>query len=126
MDTKRDIKGTIAITVVVIGILIAAWYGFTHRTPAAPAVVEPADSGVITALFQCDGGRAVQASFDNSAGNVRLTLSDGRELTLPHAISADGARYANTDESFVFWNKGNTAFITEIGTTTYSGCVTQQ
>ena len=28
-------------------------------------------------------------------------------------MSGSGARYANKDESFVFWNKGNTAFITE-------------
>ena len=28
-------------------------------------------------------------------------------------ISGSGARYANADESFVFWNKGNTAFVTE-------------
>jgi membrane-bound inhibitor of C-type lysozyme len=28
-------------------------------------------------------------------------------------ISGSGARYANADESIVFWNKGDTAFITE-------------
>jgi len=34
-------------------------------------------------------------------------------------------RYANKDESFVFWNKGDTAFITEgaSGEETYSDCV---
>jgi hypothetical protein len=30
-------------------------------------------------------------------------------------MSASGARYASADESVVFWNKGNTAFITEGG-----------
>jgi membrane-bound inhibitor of C-type lysozyme len=57
--------------------------------------------------------------------SVELTLSDGRRLTLPQARSADGARYANPDESFVFWNVGDTATIQENGTETYSGCVTK-
>ena len=51
-------------------------------------------------------------------------LSDGRKLTLPQALSGSGARYANADDSFVFWNKGYTAFIDERGKPTYSGCTT--
>ncbi len=74
-------------------------------------------------LFTCDGGKSLKAAF--SDGSVRLTLSDGRGLSLPRAISADGGRYANPDESFVFWNVGDTAFIDENGARTYSGCVTR-
>jgi membrane-bound inhibitor of C-type lysozyme len=78
----------------------------------------------ITAVFQCTDGRSMTAVFSDSS--VDLTLSDGRHFSLPRAISASGARYANSDESFVFWNKGDTAFIEENGTTTYSGCATSQ
>jgi membrane-bound inhibitor of C-type lysozyme len=41
-------------------------------------------------------------------------------------MSGSGARYANADETMVFWNKGNTAFITEGSDDkeTYSGCIT--
>jgi hypothetical protein len=56
------------------------------------------------------------------SSSVRLVLSDGRNLTLPQAMSASGARYANKDESIVFWNKGDTAFLEENGRTTYEGC----
>ena len=34
-------------------------------------------------------------------------------MSVPQAMSGSGARYANADESFVFWNKGDDAFITE-------------
>ena len=79
----------------------------------------------IRAVFTCSGGKSINAVFMNGpADQVQLVLSDGRQVTLPHAISADGARYANKDESFVFWNKGNTAFITEKDVTTFDGCVT--
>ena len=46
---------------------------------------------------------------------------------VPQAMSASGARYANKDETFVFWNKGDTAFVTEgkDGKEAYSGCATK-
>jgi membrane-bound inhibitor of C-type lysozyme len=77
------------------------------------------------ATFTCKGGKTIGASF--YADKVELKLSDGRSLSLPQAMSGSGARYANKDESFVFWNKGNTAFITEgaAGEETYSDCVTK-
>ena len=46
-------------------------------------------------------------------GSIALTLSDGRTMTLAQTISADGGRYANADESFVFWDKGNGALVLE-------------
>lgn len=46
-------------------------------------------------------------------GQVHVELSDGRILDLDQTISASGVRYANTDESFVFWSKGNGALILE-------------
>ena len=53
-----------------------------------------------------------------------LVLSDGRKLSVARAVSASGARYATPDESFVFWNKGDTAAVTEKGATTFFSCVT--
>jgi putative hemolysin len=83
--------------------------------------------GTVHALFRCDAGRTLDAVFSNGAQNsVSLVLSDGRALTLPQAMSASGARYANARESLVFWNKGNAAFIDENGKPTYRGCVTQR
>ena len=85
-----------------------------------------AASKPIIARFNCVGGRWIGATFVNGANShVDLVLSDGRKLTLPQAMSGSGARYANADESFVFWNKGDTAFIEESGKTTYDGCRTK-
>jgi membrane-bound inhibitor of C-type lysozyme len=89
---------------------------------AAPALAE---TRVATATFKCQGGKSIKATF--YANSVNLKLSDGRSLTVPQAMSASGARYANKDETFVFWNKGDTAFVTEgkDGKETYSGCATK-
>jgi membrane-bound inhibitor of C-type lysozyme len=82
-----------------------------------------AGTQTIKASFACEAGKKIQAVFVNGdKPSVRLLLSDGRELTLPQVLSGSGARYANADESFVFWNKGRTAFIQEQGKTSYSNC----
>ena len=78
----------------------------------------------VQATFVCDGGKTIGAVFiAGTPERADLQLSDGRRLILPQAISASGARYANSDESVVFWNKGRTAFIEEGGHQTYSGCL---
>lgn len=75
------------------------------------------------ARFACNLGKTIDSYF--YADRVQLMLSDGRSLSLPQALSASGARYADADESIVFWNKGNTAFLTEgePPVDTYSGCI---
>jgi len=76
--------------------------------------------------FLCDSAKTIGAVFyPENDRFVSLELSDGRNLSVPRAISASGARYANTDETFVFWNKGDTAFITEGEDfkETFSGCL---
>jgi membrane-bound inhibitor of C-type lysozyme len=108
------------------GCLIAAGYSWC---PAKKECLRPWEEycTAVTpnpATFLCDGGKVIEATFyplDDKF--VDLELSDGRKISLPHALSASGARYAKADESFVFWNKGDTAFITEGGTTTFDGCV---
>lgn len=93
-----------------------------------PAPVESTDTQTmpesdIQAVFSCAEGKMVFASFSDR--QVTLTLSDKRAYTLPQTISASGARYADEGETFVFWNKGNTAFIQEDGITTFEDCVTE-
>ena len=82
-----------------------------------------AETPIATADFKCADGKSIAATF--YAASVALKLSDGRSMTVPQAMSASGARYAKKDETFVFWNKGDTAFVTEgkDGKETYSGCV---
>jgi putative hemolysin len=91
---------------------------------------------ISSANFLCDSGKSIAASFYRTSstppvipgqppipnGSVSLSFSDGRTMTLNQTISADGGRYANSDESIVFWNKGDTAFVQENGTTTFSNC----
>jgi membrane-bound inhibitor of C-type lysozyme len=91
----------------------------------------------ITANYICNEGKTIEAAFYNGepkvgepgeppipTGRVEIVLSDGRNFNLPQAISASGVRYANQDESFVFWSKGNGALVLENNIEkSYIGCV---
>jgi membrane-bound inhibitor of C-type lysozyme len=120
---------TFMVVGVIVVVLLLAGLVF-YRSGSAPAA--PAEQGSQqnattstekTVTYKCADGKSITATFHlPSDTHVDLVLSDGRTTSVSHAISASGARYANTDESFVFWNKGDTAFIIENGTTTYQGC----
>lgn len=89
----------------------------------------------VVANYNCDGKKTISATFITGeakevvpgempipTGSVQLKLSDGRNMTLNQTISADGGRYANEDESFIFWDKGNSTFVMEGNKTTYQNC----
>jgi membrane-bound inhibitor of C-type lysozyme len=84
-----------------------------------------ADEPVSKVVFGCKDDKTIDATFYTD--RVDLTLSDGRSLSLPQTMSGSGIRYANAGETFVFWSKGDTAFVTEGAdeTETYSDCVTK-
>jgi membrane-bound inhibitor of C-type lysozyme len=125
-------RGLIALIVVIILIGIV-FFVVRGRMPNAASTGQP----VATATFSCNGGKDITAAFYSGSsttstnpaqpptpgGSVQLTLADGRSMTLPQTVSADGARYASADESIVFWNKGNGVTFTENGQPTYMGCI---
>ena len=99
-------------------VLFVGWWVF--RSPAQPEVGgEPLTSvGLV-----CNEGKTIAAEFYQS--QARIKLSDGREMMLPQVQAAEGIRYANADQSFIFWGKGNTAFVSEGPNQdqTYTGCI---
>ena len=98
----------------------------TASVQAAAPAATPAAATRIVAKFACAAGKSIDATVVNGKSNsVQLVLSDRRKMTLPQSVSGSGARYANSAETIVFWNKGNTAFMQERGKTTYADCVTK-
>ena len=117
--------------VIFIGLLIicsGGWYLFSRLQT---------QNKVVSVLYACNGGKIIQAEYYKGSsvlvkpgeppvptGNVRLTFNNEKTMTLPQTLSADGTRYANADESFVFWGKGNGALVLENGEEkNYIGCV---
>ncbi len=81
---------------------------------------------IAKAEFACADNKTIESVFYKNF--VHIETNSLGALYLPQTISASGARYANADESVVFWNKGNTAFITQgdPNNQTYKDCVTSQ
>lgn len=103
----------------------------------AGTALAQAPSPVATVQYGCAEGKSLAAEYFDGptrtapdgrpipGGRVVLTLADGKKLTLPQTLSGSGIRYANTGETFVFWSKGDTAFVEEgpSQTVTYKDCV---
>lgn len=119
-------------------LLVAVAIGVTVAVLRNQNMPSSAQQPVAAVSYICNGGKTVSAEYfqgpDKPAsapdqppvpgGSVQLTLSDGRMLTLAHTVSADGGRYANSDESVVFWDKGNSASITKQDQEkSYTGCI---
>ena len=117
----------LALVVFILALILGFYIGKQYQdvenllqTPVQAATI--VEKPVANVIFVCLQQEAIHAVFYKNL--VKLDLSDGRHLSLAQTISASGARYANSSESFVFWNKGNTAFVTEGATTTYQNCAT--
>ncbi len=118
---------------VVVIIVIIAGIAFALTSGKAPTAPQP----VAVATYVCSGGKTIVASYYDGettsapspdqpptpGGSVALAFDDGSSMKLAQTISADGARYANADESIVFWNKGNGVTFTQNGQQTYMGCL---
>jgi len=131
--TSTTIKEFAIGIVVLIVLLLGFSYFKLHTAPPASTANTP----IAQVTFVCDTGKTIDASFyqgtstpstspdqpPTPGGSVSISLSDGRQMTLPQTISADGTRYANADESFVFWAKGNGAFVMESNNQTYANCI---
>ncbi len=126
------------VIVVVIAFAIVHNYNKNKQAPVVTPVQVTTTEPSATVSYSCDAGKTITAvyyqgestpSADPSqppipGGSVTVTLSDGRTMTLKQTISADGTRYANADESFVFWGKGNGALVLENNQSkSYIGCI---
>ncbi len=112
-----------------------------HRLSAACLMLTSglafAQAPVATVDYRCAEGKSLSAQYFDGptrtapdgrpipGGRVVLTLADGKKLDLPQTLSGSGIRYANQGETFVFWSKGDTAFVEEgpNQTVTYKDCV---
>lgn len=108
----------LVLAALVFGAGVLWWFAFgSHNIEKA--------TPISTVVYQCDEGRFISAAFYEGApapapapgeppvpvGSVELSLDGAASTTLAQTISASGIRYANTDESFVFWSKGDEALV---------------
>ena len=129
MNTRT--KTIIILILVVLAAALAFWRFKTY----SPVSIQP----ITTVSYSCSAGKSITAAYYQGeskpapsegqppipGGSVALTFSDGRvAMTLAQTISADGARYANADESFIFWSKGNGVLVLENNAEkSYVGCI---
>jgi membrane-bound inhibitor of C-type lysozyme len=131
-------KNTILIFLTIIILADAViWYANNKGNISPSPTPSPSPASTIQAAYVCNGGKTIDAIFHKGeqkpvnpgeppipTGSVKIILNDGRNFNLPQTISADGGRYATSDESFIFWSKGDGALVLENNAEkNYKGCV---
>lgn len=122
MDRYENLKGTIAILILILGVSAAIFYAFRGDDSKDGVATTTGQQVTVTGteeLYKCADGKTITALI--SEDSAHLVLSDGRELT----VQRKGERFANDNDSFVFSGAGE-AYIEEGGTSTYKNCVKAQ
>jgi len=128
-NKRTRFSGILAIILYVGTFAFAFYFGEQYgkakaillQFPITNNEIQEDSSDSINATFVCDEGKEIDVLFFED--KAQISLSDGRNFTLLRGISASGARYVNEAETFVFWNKGDTAFIQENDVNTYDNCL---
>jgi hypothetical protein len=114
--------------IVIVAVLV---YALLAKQPTVekPIDIFTPENLMANVIFDCASGISLQAAFYDGpiqaaasadmppipGGKLKLTFTDGRQVVLSQTISADGARYANADESMIFWDKGDEAMFDSTG-----------
>lgn len=120
-------------TLIAIIIIVAVIILFRKKTEIVPvnnntnsqSVVAEENDNVVYAEYS-DGTTTVIATFYNDPkdfknSTVTFTEPSIGNVTLPAAVSGSGARYANSDESVVFWEHQSEATIGKDGKDVFVG-----
>lgn len=120
----------LAATLLLASVLAACNDGPPQKAPSP-------DAPMSTVRYLCQQNKTIVADFYDGkssvgldgrplpGGRVVVQLSDGRKFSLPQTLSGSGIRYADSSGTFVFWSKGDTAFVEEGSsqTVTYRDCM---
>ena len=130
-------KKTIGILIALVVLAAGAALAIRHNGDEDNEGVVTPPKSIHDISYSCKDGKTIHAILNDGVtappatpdgppipgGIADITLSDGRTMTLHQTISADGVRYANADESFVFWTKGTGALVLENNQEkSYIGC----
>lgn len=113
-------KNVASLLLVVILAGIGYYLYATFTADSAPNPVrEQQDVQPMTTLYVTDEGDIIEVTGD--AQTVVLLAPAINAVALTSTVSASGARYANKDESIIFWNKGDEMFVEVEGEILYRG-----
>ncbi len=132
MNNKKTGLSLLAFGILIVFVIV---YLETKKDIAPlPPVAEPTKVNV---FYLCSEDKSIAVTYTigkatknanpnlppTATGSVTIPLAEGKTITLPQTVSADGARFANADESVLFWSKGNSVLFEEKGVQNYKNCI---
>ncbi len=114
--------------IIALFILVAGTQIYTYVTrPPTTTMPTPTPAAQITMgssiaqVIYSDGKNQVKATFNRLDNTVTFTHPTTGTLSLPLAVSGSGTRYANPDETTVFWEHQGEVTLTSNGKQIFVG-----
>ena len=109
----RTLVATLAMVATIAAIALTSMIALSSCSLSAARQENLTVTGGKTITYLCETGEKITARYfalsDKSLEFVKLQMPDGKNYTLPLALSASGARYTD-DRELVWWTKGDSAF----------------
>lgn len=129
---SNSIKITLIILLLIVLVGVSEYFRRPHITGPVDTPVptqqvqreipEKKEPEIKNLSFTCSDDTSGLLTFNIPKKTLTVKMTqDTYNLVL--ATSASGSRYTNEDESFVFWEKGGTAFIERRGDVVHEDCV---
>jgi len=119
------VGGILILVLIGGGFYIFKNYSSSSSKSESEEVASPTNAPLnkIEKNYTCSDDKTIVAIFNNDTDmSADIALSDGTTMNLANIEAASGAKYANKDESVVFWTQGNEAFLEQDGKQTYTDC----
>jgi membrane-bound inhibitor of C-type lysozyme len=108
------INKKVIVLILIIALGVITWMYFSNS-----GIVGRSNENVF--FFSCPDGVEIKIIYGQDAESALLSIK-GKEYKLNQAISASGARYANEDETVIFWEHQGEAMVEMDGEIIYQGC----
>ncbi|MDD3656956.1 MAG: MliC family protein [Atribacterota bacterium] len=115
-------KKTVIILVILFLVIIVAGIDLNSKNELEQKYEESYPGTTDYFVFSCPCGDEIKIRYDNK-NNEAILLFNGQNYILQRVISGSGSRYANDDESIVFWEHQGEVILEIDGEIVAQNCV---
>lgn len=112
-----DKKKIFLVLLIVIALIILGIFSYSYRLSSKKSVDQ--EDNAFT--FVCPSGGEIKITYTEEGDSATLFVEE-KEYKLKRVISASGARYANDEETVIFWEHQGEAMVEIDGKIIGEGC----
>lgn len=120
---KQNLIASVVIIIIAVGLGIYLMGRSVEPRMTKESTQEQVDMNSLLISFECDADKTLDVVFDvSNEDSIDVSLSDGRQMTLPALVFEGVTHYGTEDGSLLFLSDGDLAMVVENEEVTYANC----